>query len=43
MSRWTLLVDGVDVVIVKLEHLTDDRGWLHSRTTFCPGSGRAGN
>jgi hypothetical protein len=41
MSRWTLLVDGFEVVIVKLDNLPDDRGWLLSTTTLCPGFGKA--
>lgn len=41
MSRWTLLVDGLEVVIVKLDNLPDDRGWLLSTTTLCPGFGKA--
>ena len=41
MSRWTLLVDGFEVVIVKLDNLPADRGWLLSTTTLCPGFGKA--
>jgi hypothetical protein len=41
MSRWTLLVDGLEVVILELDNLPDDRGWLLSTTTLCPGFGKA--
>jgi hypothetical protein len=33
--------EGFEVVIVKLDNLPDDRGWLLSTTTLCPGFGKA--